>query len=227
MTWSCTDCTDGETTQTLTDVYGSWVLTESTGVWVYTLNNADAETDALDGGESVDETVVVVVSDGALTDSVTVTVTITGDDDAPTTSTPSTQAGTEDTVFTGYAVADFPFTDVDGDDSALVSIMITVVESTGDLEKSTDGSSWTDVAANDVILNANIQHLRLNPAADSTTSVTFTYTVARRHPVQRHRRHDHQFLQHQRPAGQRRRHRLVRRGQHVQRMGCRHRLGLF
>ena len=43
MTWSCTSCTDDGDTQSLTDVYGAWVLTEATGVWLYTLNNADAQ----------------------------------------------------------------------------------------------------------------------------------------------------------------------------------------
>ena len=66
---------------------------------------------------------------------------------------------------------------MDGDDSALTSITITVVESSGDLEKSTNGAAWTDVSANDVILAANIQHLRLAPASNSNADVTFTYTV--------------------------------------------------
>ncbi|MCP4505119.1 MAG: hypothetical protein GY826_01830, partial [Fuerstiella sp.] len=105
----------------------------------------------------------------------TVAITVNAVNDLPTTSTPSTQSGTEDTAFTGYATSDFPFTDADGD--SLTSITITVVESSGNLEKSTDGSSYSAVSANDVILAANIQHLRLTPAADSTASVTFTYTV--------------------------------------------------
>ncbi|SVC97663.1 uncharacterized protein METZ01_LOCUS350517, partial [marine metagenome] len=137
----------------------------------------DTDTDALDGGDSVTDTLTMVASDGAATASHDVVVTVNGDDDAPTSSTPSTQAGTEDNTFTGYAVADFPFADVDTDDSALISITVTVVESTGDLERSTDGSSWTDVAANDVILNAHIQHLRLAPVADAVADITFTFTV--------------------------------------------------
>ncbi|MBL6883074.1 MAG: tandem-95 repeat protein, partial [Candidatus Thalassarchaeum sp.] len=178
VTWSCTNCADAGTTQTLTGTYGSWVLTEATGVWAYTLSNADTDTDQLDVGDQVTDTLTAVATDSSgATDSITVTVTVNGANDAPTTSTPSTQSGTEDTTFTGYATSDFPFTDVDDGDTALKSITITVVESSGDLEKSTDGSSWTDVSANDVILAAHIQHLRLAPVANSNTDVTFTYTV--------------------------------------------------
>jgi hypothetical protein len=110
---------------------------------------------------------------GADTDSMSITVNAVND--LPTTSTPDAQSGTEDTVFTGYATSDFPFADVDGD--SITSITITVVESSGTLQKSADGSSWTDVVANDVILTANIQHLKLTPALNSNAAVTFTYTV--------------------------------------------------
>ena len=178
VTWSCSGCTDAVDTQTLTGTYGAWVLTEATGAWAYTLNNADTDTDQLDAGDSVTDTLTAVATDSSgASDSITVTVTVSGANDAPSTSTPSTQSGTEDTTFTGYTISDFPFTDVDDGDSALTSITITVVESSGDLEKSTDGSSWTDVSANDVILAAHIQHLRLAPAANSNADVTFTYTV--------------------------------------------------
>jgi VCBS repeat-containing protein len=178
VTWACTGCNDAGTTQTLTGTYGSWVLTEATGAWAYTLNNADTDTNALDGAEQVTDSITATATDSSgASDTITVTVTITGANDAPTTSTPSAQSGTEDTTFTGYATSDFPFADVDGDDSALISITITVVESSGDLEKSTNGADWTDVSANDIILLANIQHLRLAPVANSNADITFTYTV--------------------------------------------------
>ena len=92
ITWSCTGCTDAGATQTPTDVYGSWVLTEATGAWTYTLNNADTDTDALDGGDSVQETIVMVAADArGATDSITVTVTITGANDLPTSSATTMQ----------------------------------------------------------------------------------------------------------------------------------------
>ncbi len=202
LTWSCTSCTDAGDTQTLTGTYGSWVLTEATGAWTYTISNADTDTDALDPEDTPTDTLTAVLSDGGgTTDSVTVTVTITGANDAPTSSTPSTQAGAEDTTFTGYAVADFPYTDVDGGDTALISITITVVESSGDLEKSLDGSTYTDVAANDVILNDDIQHLRLDHV--------HLHRAGRRHLHQR-LRHNHQFRGRQRRTGEHRQRRRLR-----------------
>ena len=124
------------------------------------------------------DTLAAVATDSSgASDSITVTVTVNGANDAPSTSTPSTQSGTEDTTFTGYAISDFPFTDVDDGDSALTSITITVVESSGALTKSTDGANWVAVSANDVILAAHIQHLKLAPATNSNADVTFTFTV--------------------------------------------------
>ncbi|MDB4819630.1 Ig-like domain-containing protein, partial [Euryarchaeota archaeon] len=178
VTWACSSCNDAGDTQTLTGTYGSWVLTEASGAWAYTLNNADTDTDQLDAGDQVTDTLTATATDSSgATDSITVTVTVNGANDAPTTSTPSAQSGTEDTVFTGYTISDFPFADVDDADSALTSITITVLESSGTLTKSTNGVDWTDVSANDVILSAHITHLKLLPASNSIADVTFTYTV--------------------------------------------------
>ena len=125
---------------------------------------------------NADAVLTLVANDGtdnSATNSITITVTAVND--LPTTSTPDAQSGTEDTAFTGYATSDFPFTDVDGD--SITSITITAVESSGTLEKSEDGSSYTAVSANDVILAEDIQHLKLTPALNSNAAVTFTYTV--------------------------------------------------
>ena len=177
LTWSCTGCTDAGATQTLEGTYGDWVLTEATGAWTWTIDDADSDTQALDPEDTPTDTLTAVVSDGGgTTASITVTVTVTGANDAPTSSA-GTESGTEDNAYT-YAVGDFAYTDVDGDDSALVSITITVVESSGTLEKSTDGSSYSDVAADDVILNANIQYLRLTPASNAVADITFSYKVS-------------------------------------------------
>jgi VCBS repeat-containing protein len=178
LSWSCTSCADDGDTQSLTGTYGAWTLTEATGVWLYTISNVDTDTDALDAGDQPTDALTVILSDGAgTTDSITVTVTLTGANDAPTTSTPTTQVGAEDTTFTGFVTADFPFSDVDDSDTALTSITITVLESTGALTRSLDGVSYNDVAANDVILEDDIQHLKLAPVADAVADITFTYTV--------------------------------------------------
>ena len=177
LTWSCSGCADGGATQTKEGTYGDWVLTEATGAWTWTIDDADSDTQALDPEDTPTDTLTAVVSDGGgTTASITITVTVTGANDAPTSSAGS-ESGTEDTTYT-YAVSDFPYTDVDGGDSALVSITITVLESSGTLTKSADGSSWTDVAANDVITNANIQYLKLAPAANAVADITFSFKVS-------------------------------------------------
>ena len=126
------------------------------GGTVTNINSAIATltwTSALD--DNTNAVITMVTNDGSATDTDSLAITVTAVNDLPTTSTPSTQSGTEDTVFTGYATSDFPFTDVDGD--SITSITITVVESSGNLEKSTDGSSYSAVSANDVILADDIQ----------------------------------------------------------------------
>jgi VCBS repeat-containing protein len=178
VTWSCTGCNDGGATQTLTDVYGSWELTEASGAWTYTLNNADSDTNALDGGDSVQETIVMVAADasGGNTASITVTITITGANDLPT-SASTTTVGAEDTTLT-FQTSDFTFTDVDGDDSAATAFQITVLESSGDLECFGMGgsSAWADCTANAVVTSA--AHIRVSPEAGETPDdITFSYKV--------------------------------------------------
>jgi VCBS repeat-containing protein len=71
-----------------TGVYGAFTLGSGSGDWTYTLNNEDPDTTALATGDSVQETFVISVTDIApgVSDLVvnnTVTVTITGSNDAP------------------------------------------------------------------------------------------------------------------------------------------------
>ena len=75
---------------------------------------------------------ILADASGGATASITVTVTITGANDLPTSSA-TTTAGAEDTTLT-FQTSDFAFTDVDGDDTAATAFKITVLESSGDLE---------------------------------------------------------------------------------------------
>ena len=70
--------------------------TPATGVWIYTLDNSLAATQALDEGDSVDVLYTARVTDefGAYVDQ-TITITITGSNDVPVvTNTPADTAGT-------------------------------------------------------------------------------------------------------------------------------------
>ena len=60
--------------------YGSFSIT-SAGAWIYTFDNADPDTNALDEGETVDDTFTVTASDNNTQD---VEITISGFDDIPT-----------------------------------------------------------------------------------------------------------------------------------------------
>ena len=98
-TWTCSGCTDSSTTQTLTGTYGSWSIIKATGAWTYTLNNADTDTDSLNGGDSVTDTLTMIASDGTAQASHDVVVTVSGANDLPTSSAGS-DSTTEDTLVT-------------------------------------------------------------------------------------------------------------------------------
>ena len=62
--------------------YGS-VTINSDGSYTYTLDNTDAQTNALAQGESVTDVFSYTVTDGGATDTATLTITITGTNDGP------------------------------------------------------------------------------------------------------------------------------------------------
>ena len=66
----------------LAGTYGDFTFDADTGAWTYTLDDTRAATQALVGGQLVSETLTVSSFDG--TDSETITVNITGANDAPT-----------------------------------------------------------------------------------------------------------------------------------------------
>lgn len=65
----------------LAGTFGTFTFDADTGVWGYTLNNADPDTQALVAGQVVSESLEVLTLDG--TDAETISVSITGANDAP------------------------------------------------------------------------------------------------------------------------------------------------
>ena len=84
--------------------YGSFAITAG-GAWTYTLDNTDPQTQALYEGEVVTDTFTATVSDGMASRTQTVTITITGANDAPVV-TAETSSTTEDAVVYTGSVAD-------------------------------------------------------------------------------------------------------------------------
>ncbi|MDP2244381.1 VCBS domain-containing protein [Pseudomonas sp.] len=113
LTWSIA----GEEEGVAIGTYGS--LTQVNGAWLYTLNNAAENVQALAQGQSETDSFTVIVTDehGAA-DSQTVTITITGTDDLPELTGDITGAVTEDInddEGSLFATGRLTITDVDND----------------------------------------------------------------------------------------------------------------
>lgn len=101
--------------------YGSLAV-DSNGTWTYTLNNGDANVQALAQGESQDEIFTVVVTDefGA-SDTQTVTVTVTGTNDAPAISIEAADSASGDVSEDGVLSVTGSLTGADVDNSAVLT----------------------------------------------------------------------------------------------------------
>ena len=63
------------------------------------MDNDDSDTTGLDTGDSVTEQYTITVSDGALSDTMTVTITITGANDAPVITSNAVTGANEDVAY--------------------------------------------------------------------------------------------------------------------------------
>ncbi len=105
-TVTVTDSDSADTVQAQTDVAGTYGMfsIESDGDWTYALDNTDDDTNALAAGATGDDAFAIAAADGTAG---TVTITVTGANDAPT-----ADAGTDATVTEGASVT------LDGTDSS-------------------------------------------------------------------------------------------------------------
>ena len=149
--------------QAATGTYGTSSVAAG-GAWTYTLDNTDADTDALDAGDTVTDTFTVTASDGATQ---VVTITITGEDDAAVWSGDTTGAVTEDdSDNTATSIIDLTITDVDDDDPAITSQ--TETAGTYGTFSVTAGGAWTYTLEN---------VYAATDALDDGDSVTEMFTV--------------------------------------------------
>ncbi|MCK7610946.1 Ig-like domain-containing protein [Roseibium sediminicola] len=148
--------------------YGSFSIDPATGVWAYTLDNADGDTDALVVGETVTETFTATVTDdfGATATQV-VTVTVTGTNDAPVIDAAASDlSGTvvEDSAETLSDTGTISFSDVDTTD--LQSASRALVSVTGDLGPITAAQALTFLSLSGLSTSAFAQ--------DSSVDWTFS-----------------------------------------------------
>ena len=146
-----------------TGTYGA--LAMSGADWTYTLSNSDADTDALDAGDSVTDafTITVTETSSSSTDTMTVTITITGADDASVWAGTSTGSLTEDASTTTASGA-LTISDVDGGDTPTITDVSSTAGANGYGNFVMASGTWTytiDSSATD--------------ALDAGDSVTDTY----------------------------------------------------
>ena len=108
--------------------YGTFQVLAN-GQWTYTLNNTLAAVQALSGGDTLTDTILVTSEDG--TDTETITVTITGTNDEPTSSNVTVNGVSENGPPYQFQVTDFPFNDSDSD--LPLSVIITGLPAKGDI----------------------------------------------------------------------------------------------
>ncbi|MDL2403811.1 VCBS domain-containing protein [Rhizobium mayense] len=156
--WSIVGAGDGH--------YGSLILGED-GAWTYTLDNDTAQ--GLKAGETAQEIFTVKVTDAeGASDTQTITVTVTGTNDAPVISGTETGAVQEDETLT--AAGRLTALDPDVGDSASWSVVGDATGSYGALALNADGS-WSYVLNNDAA-----QGLKAGETAQETFTVRATDT---------------------------------------------------
>ncbi|PZD74996.1 Leukotoxin [Acaryochloris thomasi RCC1774] len=141
--------------------YGTFSI-DAAGVWTYTLDNADADTDALEADEMITDVFTVATADGTTQE---VTVTVTGANDAAIIAGTTTGAVTEDDAIT----------------TAMGSLMATDVDSSTDFAVQTDAAGTYGTFSIDA--SGNWTYTLDNSDADtealgSSDTVTDVITVA-------------------------------------------------
>ncbi|KZK74535.1 MAG: hypothetical protein A3K90_02100 [Pelodictyon luteolum] len=155
----------GTVGEALTGTYGTLTLS-SDGSYTYTADQT--ATDALGEGESATDSFTYQVSDGqGGTDLAQLDITVSGVNDAPTSSDDSVVSNEGTTIV--LSLDDFgTYTDVDGD--SVAGVKISSLPSAGSLEYSADGSTWMAVSAGQEISTESIDggRLRFVPEAGAS-----------------------------------------------------------
>ncbi len=95
LTYAISGSIEVDGVYTATGTYGTLVVNKTSGEYTYTLDNTDADTNAIAAGTTVDETFSVRTTDGTSRASQVLTITITGTNDTPVLTVPTGGALTE------------------------------------------------------------------------------------------------------------------------------------
>jgi VCBS repeat-containing protein len=146
---------------TFNGVYGQLVM-HSNGTYTYT---PYASTQSLAEGQSVQDSFSYTVSDGSLSDTGTLTITVAGRNDAPV-ANPDSASGTENQVLTVNVLAN----DTDVDNGAILTVIAASAPS---------GKGTASVVGNQVQFDPGTAFDHL--AAGATETVVLSYTITDEH----------------------------------------------
>ncbi len=158
---------------------GDFLFTRTVGgevSWSFTLEEANAR--SLGSGQTATVSVWLRVSDGGLETVKKLSVTVTGNNDAPT------ETNHEDASFGGTGViftADMlKWSDVDANDGASqITYTLTAVPDSGKLQISGDGIDWYDMSVSETFSQNDVNngYVRYVPDASTPADTSFKYTV--------------------------------------------------
>ena len=143
--------------------YGQYTIT-SGGVWAYTLDDSDSSVQALAAGATLSDSFAVTSSDGT---SQTVTITISGLNDAPTITSTAVTSATEDSAYS-YSV-----TSSDTDSGETPSLTCSC-PSWATFTDNSDGTA--SFAGTPLEADVGSESVTIT-AADSASSATQTFTI--------------------------------------------------
>ena len=146
--------------------YGSLTLTED-GAWTYSLDNSNATVNALGQGATLTDSLTIQAKDGTAG---TITITITGANDAATFSGTRTGAVTEDAT-ENKATGTITVTDVDGDNA--LKQQADQTGSYGSLSVNHSTGTWTYTLTN----SGNNAQARATQALAGRETATETFTI--------------------------------------------------
>ncbi|MDB9718260.1 VCBS domain-containing protein, partial [Candidatus Pelagibacter sp.] len=171
----------------ITGTYGTLTV-GADGTYTYTADQDAA--DALDAGDTVPDSFTYTISDGTATATATLIITVTGINDAPITTNNTVRinennvdgthgARTSTNIYHDFVQSEFPYSDVDSDDTGMKRIKISSQTSAGALVNKNDNNEAYDISSPIIFNTSNnsIGALRYVPTAGLEDNQSFSFNV--------------------------------------------------